>query len=76
MRSSLVKEQVSIQTDKTHFEDMPNWLSKPFYTHLTSDVLFPEKKFTINQGVHQKLQSPELRLVKTRKKSHDWIRRY
>ena len=45
-------------------------------SHLPSDVLFPKKKFTINQGVHQKIQSSELRLVKTRKKSHDRIRRY
>ena len=44
--------------------------------HLTSDVSFQKKIYTINQGVHQKLQSPELCLVKTRKKSHDWIRRY
>ena len=44
--------------------------------HLTSDVLFPKKISTINQGVHQKLEPPELRLVKTRKKSHEPFRRY
>ena len=45
-------------------------------THLTSGVLFPKKISTINQVVHQKLEPPELRLVKTRKKSHGRIRRY
>ena len=45
-------------------------------SHLTSDVLFPKKFSTINQGVPQKLEPTELRLVKTRKKSHCRIRRY
>ena len=45
-------------------------------SHLTSDVLFQKKISTINQGVHQKLEPPELRLVKTRKKSHEPFRRY
>ena len=45
-------------------------------SHLTSDVLFPKKISTINQSVHQKLHPTELRLVKTRKKSHDPFRRY
>ena len=45
-------------------------------SHLTSDVLFQKKISTINQGVHQKLEPSELRLVKTRKKSHEPFRRY
>ena len=44
--------------------------------HLSSDVLFQKKNSTINQDIHQKLEPPELRLVKTRKKSHCRIRRY
>ena len=75
----VINPQKSVAGINLLFFERIIFLSKRFSKvnpHLTSDVLFPKKISTINQGVHQKLEPPELRLVKTRKKSHCRIRRY